>query len=121
MNLLEHYRKNVTPAMVSKFGYKNPMAVPRLKKVTLNIGLSHGIKDPKFVEIAEATLKRISGQRPVKTEAKKSISNFKIRKGMIVGMMVTLRGARMYDFVEKLVHITFPRIRDFRGVSPLSF
>lgn len=121
MNLTEHYKKNVIPAMVAKFGYKNPMAVPKLRKVTVNVGLSHGIKDPKFIEIAEETIRRITGQQPVRTAAKKSISNFKIRKGMIVGMMVTLRGQKMYDFVEKLVKVTFPRIRDFRGVSPLSF
>ncbi len=121
MNLLEHYRKNVIPIMVGKFGYKNPMAVPKLKKVTINIGLSHGIKDPKFVEIAEETLRRIAGQQPAKTVAKKSISNFKIRKGMVVGMMIAMRGKRMYDFVEKLIKVTFPRIRDFRGISPLSF
>lgn len=107
--------------MVATFGYKNPMAVPKLTKVAINVGLSHGIKDPKFLDIAEGTVRRITGQQPVRTEAKKSISNFKIRKGMIVGMAVTLRGKRMYDFVEKLVRVTFPRIRDFRGLKPSSF
>ncbi len=121
MNLLEQYREKAVPAMVEKFGYKNPMAVPRLKKVTINVGLSHGIKDPKFLDIAEETLRRISGQHPQRTLAKKSISNFKIRKGMVVGMAVTLRGRRMYDFVDKLVRVTFPRVRDFRGLSPDSF
>lgn len=121
MTLIEHYKKDVIPAMVAKFGYKNPAAVPKLKKVTINVGLSHGIKEPKFIDIAQETVRAITGQQPQKTLAKKSISNFKIRKGMTVGMAVTLRGARMYDFMEKLIRVTFPRVRDFRGVSPSSF
>lgn len=121
MTLIEHYKKDVIPAMVAKFGYKNPVAVPKLKKVTINVGLSHGIKEPKFIDIAQETVRAITGQQPQKTLAKKSISNFKIRKGMTVGMAVTLRGARMYDFMEKLIRVTFPRVRDFRGVSPSSF
>lgn len=121
MTLIEHYKKDVIPAMVAKFGYKNPAAVPKLKKVTINVGLSHGIKEPKFIDIARETVRAITGQQPQKTLAKKSISNFKIRKGMTVGMAVTLRGARMYDFMEKLIRVTFPRVRDFRGVSPSSF
>lgn len=121
MTLIEHYKKDVIPAMVAKFGYKNPAAVPKLKKVTINVGLSHGIKEPKFIDIAQDTVRAITGQQPQKTLAKKSISNFKIRKGMTVGMAVTLRGARMYDFMEKLIRVTFPRVRDFRGVSPSSF
>ncbi|MBI2098928.1 50S ribosomal protein L5 [Candidatus Uhrbacteria bacterium] len=121
MNLSERYKKEVVPAMIEKFGYKNQAVVPKLVKAVVNIGLSHGIKDPKFLEIAEATLRRITGAHPARTLAKKSISNFKIRKGMVVGMVVTLRGKRMYDFVEKLVRITFPRIRDFRGLKSNSF
>lgn len=121
MTLIEHYKKDVIPAMVAKFGYKNPAAVPKLRKVTINVGLSHGIKEPKFIDIAQETVRAITGQQPQKTLAKKSISNFKIRKGMTVGMAVTLRGARMYDFMEKLIRVTFPRVRDFRGVSPSSF
>lgn len=121
MTLIEHYKKDVIPAMVAEFGYKNPAAVPKLKKVTINVGLSHGIKEPKFIDIAQETVRAITGQQPQKTLAKKSISNFKIRKGMTVGMAVTLRGARMYDFMEKLIRVTFPRVRDFRGVSPSSF
>lgn len=121
MTLFERYKKEVIPVMVAKFGYKNPATVPKLKKVTLNVGLSHGIKEPKFIDIAQETVRAITGQQPQKTLAKKSISNFKIRKGMTVGMAVTLRGTRMYDFMEKLIRVTFPRIRDFRGVSPSSF
>jgi large subunit ribosomal protein L5 len=104
-------------ALMTRLDLKNPMAVPRIKKVVLNVGLKQGLKDPKFVEVVERTLTRISGQKPVKTLAKKSIASFKIREGMVVGMMVTLRGARMNDFLEKLVNSTFPRVRDFRGIS----
>lgn len=121
MTLIERYQKEVIPAMAARFGYKNPMAVPKIEKVTVNVGLSAGVRDPKFLDIAEATLRRITGQQPVKTLAKKSISNFKIRKGMAVGMALTLRGNRMYDFLEKLVRVTLPRVRDFRGLSPNSF
>jgi len=115
--LREKYKNEAIPAMKKTFGYKNDLAVPRLKKVVLNIGTGHGLKDPKFNEVASDTLQRISGQKPVNTIAKKSISNFKIREGLIVGMMVTLRGKRMYDFVDKLINITLPRVRDFRGIN----
>ncbi len=111
------YFKEVVPEMKKKFGYRNIFAVPKLEKVVVSAGLSQGLKDPKFLEIVEETLKKVTGQKPIKTLAKKSISNFKIRKGMPVGMMVTLRGDRMYDFVDKLIHITLPRVRDFRGLS----
>lgn len=114
---IEYYKK-VVPEMKKRFGYKNDLAVPKLEKVVVSVGLSAGLKDPRFLEIIEDTLKKITGQKPVKTLAKKSISNFKIRKGMSVGMLVTLRGNRMYDFVEKLIHIVLPRVRDFRGLSP---
>lgn len=97
--------------------FKSYLSVPRLLKVTLNVGLGAGIKEAKYLEAAEKTLTRITGQRPVKTRARLSISNFKIRKGMVIGMKVTLRGKRMWDFLDKLVHITFPRVRDFRGLS----
>ncbi len=115
--LQEKYRKAIIPEMKKVFGYKNNLAVPRLSKVVLNIGAGPGLKDPKFNEVAENTLVRISGQRPVKTKAKKSISNFKIREGLVVGLMVTLRGKRMYDFVDKLINVTLPRVRDFRGLD----
>jgi large subunit ribosomal protein L5 len=112
--------KEVIPQLKAKLGVKNAMAVPRFVKVVLNVGLKQGLKDPKYVEVAERTLTRISGQKPVKTLAKKSISNFKIREGMVVGMMVTMRGRRMYDFIDKLINSTLPRVRDFRGLSPKS-
>jgi len=112
------YRDNIVPEMKKKFGYQNDLAVPKLEKAVVAVGLSQGLKDPKFSEIAGDTLERITGQKPVKTKAKKSISNFKIRKGMPVGMIVTLRGKRMYDFIDKLINISLPRARDFRGLSP---
>ncbi|MFA6603653.1 MAG: 50S ribosomal protein L5 [Patescibacteria group bacterium] len=114
------FEKEIAPQLKAKLGVKNVMAVPRFVKVVLNVGLKQGLKDPKYVEAAERTLTRISGQKPVKTLAKKSISNFKIRQGMVVGMMVTLRGRRMFDFIDKLINSTLPRVRDFRGVSPKS-
>lgn len=115
--LKEKYQKKVIPEMKKIFGYKNNLAVPYLDKVVINIGTGQGLKDAKFNEVVENTLQRITGQKPVKTNAKKSISNFKIRKGLVVGMMVTLRGNRMYDFVDKLINITLPRVRDFRGLE----
>ncbi|MFA5021631.1 MAG: 50S ribosomal protein L5 [Patescibacteria group bacterium] len=115
--LQEQYQKKIIPALKEKFSYKNNLAVPRVEKVVINIGTGQGLRDAKFNEVAENTLLRITGQRPVKTAAKKSISNFKIREGLIVGMMVTLRGKRMYDFLDKLVNVTLPRVRDFRGLD----
>jgi len=118
--LQEKYQKVIMPALREKFGYKNNLAIPRVAKVVVNVGTGPGLKDAKYNEVVENTLMRITGQRPVKTAAKKSISNFKIREGLIVGMMVTLRGKRMYDFIDKLVNITFPRVRDFRGLDAKS-
>jgi len=118
--LQKSYEEKVVPALIKEFGLKNPNAVPSIVKVTLNVGLKQGLKDPKFVDAAERTLTRVSGQKPVKTLAKKSISNFKIRQGMVVGMMVTLRGRRMYDFIDKLINVTMPRVRDFQGITPKS-
>jgi len=120
IRLREKYQKEIIPEMKKIFGYKNNFSVPKLEKVVLNVGLSHGLKDPKFNEVVESTLMRIAGQRPVKTQAKKSISNFKIREGLVVGTMVTLRGKRMYDFIDKLINVTLPRVRDFRGLEPKS-
>lgn len=117
MTLKETYKTKIVPDLAKEFNIKNAAAVPKISSVTLSVGLSHGLKDPKFLEVAENVLTRISGQRPVKTKAKQSISNFKIRKGMIVGMRVTLRGKRMWDFLEKFLRITFARVRDFRGIS----
>ncbi|OGL65091.1 50S ribosomal protein L5 [Candidatus Uhrbacteria bacterium RIFCSPLOWO2_01_FULL_47_24] len=116
MTLKEHYEKHVIPAMKEQFGYKNNLAVPRIVKAMLNVGISASQKDPKVKETIKDTIRTISGQEPVERSAKKSISSFKIRKGQIVGMLVTLRGKRMYDFLDKLLHLTFPRMRDFRGL-----
>ncbi|MFH1315104.1 MAG: 50S ribosomal protein L5 [Candidatus Uhrbacteria bacterium] len=116
--LQEQYKKEVIPALQEEFGIKNINAVPKIEKVTLNVGLGSGIKDAKYQEIVEDTLKRISGQKPVANKARISVAGFKIREGMIVGMKVTLRGKRMWDFIDKLVNVTFPRISDFRGIGP---
>jgi len=115
--LQELYVKNVVPALKQKFGYTNMLAVPKMQKVVLNIGLGKSLKDPKFVEVAIDTLERITGQKPVTTLSKKSISNFKVREGQVIGAMVTLRGKRMYDFIDKLISIAIPRVRDFRGLD----
>jgi len=117
MTLKEKYKTVVRPALTEKLGQKNPMALPKITSVTVAVGLSHGLKDPKFTENAESVVTRITGQKPVKTKAKVSISNFKIREGMVVGLRVTLRGERMWSFLDKLVNVTFPRVRDFRGIS----
>ena len=107
--------------MQKAFAYKNVNAVPKVTQVTLNVGLGKGLKEAKFLETVESTLRRVTGQQPVKTKARKSIAAFKIRKDNIIGMKVTLRGKRMWHFLEKLVKITLPRVRDFRGLSPKSF
>lgn len=117
MTLKERYTTEIVPMLQKELGITNRMAVPKVTKVVLSVGLSQGNKDPKVLEVVEATLRRISGQKPVKTKAKKSIASFKIREGMTVGIIVTLRGARMWDFLSKLTQVTFPRIRDFRGIS----
>ena len=116
--LQEQYRKKVVPALQEEFGIKNVNAVPKIEKVTLNVGLGSGIKDSKYQEVVEDTLKRITGQKPVANKARISVAGFKIREGMNVGMKVTLRGKRMWDFIEKLVNVTFPRVSDFRGIGP---
>lgn len=120
MNLHERYLKHIAPQLAKEFGVKNILSVPTLLQVTLSVGLSAKQKDPKYLETAQTVLERISGQRPVQALAKKSISNFKIRQGQTVGLKVTLRGRRLWDFAERLVNITFPRVRDFRGLSPKS-
>lgn len=120
MTLQERYQKEIVPALKSQFGITNANAVPKVTSVTLSVGLSQGIKDPKVIDTVEQTLRRITGQQPVKTKAKKSIASFKIREGQIVGIMVTLRGKRMWDFLTRLTAFTFPRIRDFRGISAKS-
>lgn len=118
--LKKHYTKDIVSALKASLGKKNIHAVPRMEKVTLNVGLGAGIKDSQFQETVMSTLRRISGQKPVLTKARKSIASFKIRQGMPIGVKVTLRGPRMYDFVEKLVAVTFPRVRDFRGIERTS-
>ncbi len=119
--LKERYRKEVVPALIQHYGYKNRMQVPRLEKVVLNIGIGEAIQNAKALEAAANDLTTISGQHPVTTRAKRSISAFKLRTGMPVGLKVTLRGERMYDFVDKLINVVLPRIRDFHGVPPDSF
>lgn len=120
INLHNLYNREIVPKLKQEFGYKNNLAVPRLVKVVINVGLSQNSKDAKLQEVAIKTLTRITGQKPVTTKARKSISNFKIRQGMVVGAMVTLRGKRMYDFLGKLVNVALPRVRDFRGLTAKS-
>ncbi len=115
------YNQEVIPKLREEFGFTNPNAVPTIKSIVLNVGLGSGLKDSKFIETVENTLTRISGQKPVNTKARKSIAGFKIREGNVVGMKVTLRGARMWDFLEKLIKVSLPRVRDFRGLSGQSF
>ena len=116
-NIREKFNKEVVPILKEKLECKNSLAVPRIEKVVINAGLGRGLKDATFIDTVESTLTRISGQKPVKTKAKKSVSSFKIREGMVVGMKVTLRKSRMYDFIDKLINISLPRVRDFRGLS----
>lgn len=115
--LLEHYRRTVAPALVKRFGYKTSLQAPRLTKIVLNMGVGQGAQDVKVIEKASQELSLIAGQRPIMTRAKKAISNFKIREGQPVGLKVTLRRARMYEFLDRLLNVAMPRIRDFRGVE----
>jgi large subunit ribosomal protein L5 len=119
--LKEHYQKNVLPALTKEFGYKNVMAVPRVDKVSINIGLGEATGNAKLMDGAVNELSAIAGQKPVVTKAKKSIAAFKLREGMSIGAMVTLRGDRMYEFLDRLMNVALPRVRDFRGVSSKSF
>jgi large subunit ribosomal protein L5 len=119
--LHERYRKEAMPALTKRFGYKNAMAVPRVSKVTVNIGLGEASQNVKLLDTAAQELGQITGQKPVITRAKKSIANFKIRKGMAIGCMTTLRGERMYEFLDRLASIVLPRVRDFKGLPPNSF
>lgn len=117
----EYYDKEVVPALMKKFSYKNPMMVPRLNKVVLNIGAGDAKENAKVIDSIIEDLTTITGQRAVATTAKKSVSNFKLREGMKIGAKVTLRGERMYEFVDRLLHIALPRVRDFKGISPNAF
>jgi len=119
--LQEHYRSTVVPELSKKFGYKSVMEVPRLQKIVLNMGVGEAVGDKKIMDNAVADLQKIAGQKPMVTVARKSIATFKIRQGYPVGCMVTLRGRRMYEFLDRLVAIAIPRIRDFRGISARSF
>jgi large subunit ribosomal protein L5 len=121
MSLRERYREEVVPALQKRFHYRNVLEVPRVEKVVLNMGVGDAIGNPKLLDAAVADLTRIAGQKPVVTRARKSIAAFKVREGMAIGAMVTLRGQRMYDFLERLMFLALPRLRDFRGVSPDSF
>ena len=113
--------EEVVPAMMKEFGYKNPFQVPRLEKITVNIGLGEAIQNIKALEVAAAEVMAITGQKPVITRAKKAIANFKLREGVPIGCMVTLRRERMYEFLDRLIHVALPRVRDFKGVSDRSF
>ena len=120
-NFREFYEKEVKSALMRRFQYKNVMEVPKIVKITLNIGLGEALQNIKALDAASGDIKQITGQKPVITKAKKSIASFKLREGMSVGCMVTLRRERMYEFYRKLVTIVLPRVRDFKGVSPKSF
>jgi len=119
--LREIYRKEVVPALIKQFGYKSTMEVPRIEKIVLNMGVGEAIGDKKLLDNAAGDMQKVSGQKPVITKAKKAIAGFKIREGYPIGCMVTLRQARMYEFLDRLISVALPRVRDFRGVSGRSF
>ena len=119
--LREHYLKNVLPVLMKDFGFTNVMAAPKVEKVTVNIGLGEATQNPKLIDGAVTEMGQICGQRPVITKARKSIAAFKLREGMAIGCMVTLRGDTMYEFLDRLMNVALPRVRDFRGVSSRSF
>ena len=119
--LAQYYQEKVVPELVKKFGYQTTMQVPRIRKITLNMGVGESIGDKKVLDNAVADMAKIAGQKPVVTKSRRSIANFKLRAGYPIGCMVTLRGARMYEFLDRLVNIAIPRIRDFRGVSNRAF
>ena len=119
--LHDQYREKVVPELVQKFGYKTVMEVPRITKITLNMGVGDAVNDKKNIDMAVADLTKIAGQKPVVTKSRKAIANFKIRENLAIGTMVTLRGQRMYEFLDRLVTVAFPRVRDFRGVSSRAF
>lgn len=119
--LYKMYKEVVVPALKADGGYKNVMQVPKIKKVVLNVGYGRHAKDKQYIERVERTLTLVTGQKPIRNKAAKSISNFKIRQGMEIGSSVTLRGDRMYNFLYRLINLTFPRVRDFRGLSSKSF
>jgi large subunit ribosomal protein L5 len=119
--LKQKYQDNVVPAMMTEFGYKNSMQVPRLEKITINVGLGEATQNIKAVDSAVAEITAIAGQKPVVTKAKKAIANFKLREGVPIGCMVTLRRDRMYEFLDRLIHVALARVRDFKGISDRAF
>ena len=119
--LKSKYREEVVATMMKEFGYQNPLQVPRLEKITVNVGLGEAIQNVKALDGAVAEVMAITGQKPVVTRAKKAITNFKLREGMSIGCMVTLRRERMYEFLDRLIHVALPRVRDFKGVSERAF
>jgi large subunit ribosomal protein L5 len=119
--LKERYEKEVAPALKKEFGYGNVMAIPKIEKIVVNMGLGEATQNAKIVDTGADEVARITGQKPVTTRAKKSIAQFKVRKGMPIGAMVTLRGERMWDFLDRLISVALPRVRDFRGLNPKSF
>jgi large subunit ribosomal protein L5 len=119
--LQQHYREKVVPQLTQQFGYKSVMEVPRLTKITLNMGVSEAVADKKVMEHAVSDLTKIAGQKPVVTKARKAIAGFKIREGQAIGCMVTLRGVRMFEFLDRFVTVALPRVRDFRGISGRAF
>ncbi|MDQ6714299.1 MAG: 50S ribosomal protein L5 [Candidatus Dormibacteraeota bacterium] len=121
LRLKQRYQDKIVPALIQRFAYTNAMQVPRLTKVVANIGIGESISNPKALDAATADLKKITGQQPVVLKSRKAIANFKLRAGLPIGIKVTLRGARMYQFVDKLLSVGLPRIRDFRGLSPTGF
>lgn len=121
LRLKTKYREEVVPTMMKEFGYQNPLQVPRLEKITVNVGLGEAIQNVKALDGGVAEVMAITGQKPVVTRAKKAIANFKLRQGMSIGCMVTLRRERMYEFLERLIHVALPRVRDFKGVSDRAF
>ncbi|MFA6537050.1 MAG: 50S ribosomal protein L5 [Patescibacteria group bacterium] len=120
-SLKKHYNEHVVKALMEKYAYKNALAVPTIKKVVINVGLGRNLKDKEYLDVVKNTLTKITGQKPVETIAKKSISNFKIREGMVIGVKVTLRASKMWDFLEKLLFVSLPRIKDFRGLEMKGF
>jgi large subunit ribosomal protein L5 len=119
--LKERYAREVAPALQKEFGYRNVMAIPRIHKIVVNMGLGEATQNVKVIDTGADELARVTGQKPVTTRAKKSVAQFKVRKGMPIGAMVTLRGERMYEFLDRLIGVALPRVRDFRGVSPRGF
>jgi large subunit ribosomal protein L5 len=119
--LKDKYQKDVAPQIAKEFGIQNPMAIPRVEKVVLNMGMGEAIANAKILDSAADELRAVTGQKPVVTKAKKSIASFKLRQGMPIGVVVTLRGDRMYEFLDRLMSVALPRVRDFRGVSPKAF